>query len=79
MGLIVLPVVGNAVEHISAVTVAMKNKVDLALGGEFSVLRDVLLVSHTILTLSFMMVLHQCCFAPLNVQLHLAQQYKLVS
>ena len=35
VGVIVLPVVGNAVEHISAVTVAMKNKMDLALGGEF--------------------------------------------
>lgn len=34
VGVIVLPVVGNAVEHISAVTVAMKNKMDLALGGE---------------------------------------------
>jgi Ca2+:H+ antiporter len=34
VGVIVLPVVGNAVEHISAVTVAMKNKIDLALGGE---------------------------------------------
>ena len=36
VGVIVLPVVGNAVEHISAVTVAMKNKMDLALGGECS-------------------------------------------
>jgi len=32
VGLIILPIVGNAVEHISAVTVAMKNKMDLALG-----------------------------------------------
>lgn len=32
VGVIVLPVVGNAVEHISAVSVAMKNKMDLALG-----------------------------------------------
>jgi len=31
VGLIILPIVGNAVEHISAVTVAMKNKIDLAL------------------------------------------------
>ena len=79
VGVIVLPVVGNAVEHISAVTVAMKNKVDLALGGEFTLLRDVFLVLHTILTLTLIMILHQCCFATLNVQLHLAQQYKLVS
>ncbi|KAL3780880.1 hypothetical protein ACHAW5_001347 [Stephanodiscus triporus] len=32
VGLIIIPVVGNAVEHISAVSVAMKNKMDLALG-----------------------------------------------
>lgn len=32
IGLIVLPIVGNAAEHISAVTVAGKNKMDLALG-----------------------------------------------
>lgn len=38
VGVIVLPVVGNAVEHISAVTVAMKNKIDLALGGECNIL-----------------------------------------
>jgi Ca2+:H+ antiporter len=35
VGVIILPVVGNAVEHISAVSVAMKNKMDLALGGKF--------------------------------------------
>ena len=33
VGLIVLPIVGNAVEHITAVTVAMKDKMDLAMGG----------------------------------------------
>lgn len=33
VGVIILPVVGNAVEHISAVSVAYKNKMDLALGG----------------------------------------------
>mmetsp|Transcript_2965 Transcript_2965/g.4095 ORF Transcript_2965/g.4095 Transcript_2965/m.4095 type:complete len:470 (-) Transcript_2965:54-1463(-) len=32
VGLIVLPIVGNAVEHITAVTVAVKDKMDLALG-----------------------------------------------
>jgi len=31
VGVVILPIVGNAVEHISAVTVAMKNKMDLAL------------------------------------------------
>ncbi|OBZ86771.1 Vacuolar calcium ion transporter [Choanephora cucurbitarum] len=32
VGLILLPIVGNAAEHLTAVTCAMKNKMDLALG-----------------------------------------------
>ena len=32
IGLIILPIVGNAAEHVTAVTVAAKNKIDLALG-----------------------------------------------
>lgn len=32
IGLIVLPIVGNAAEHVTAVTVAGKNKMDLAIG-----------------------------------------------
>ncbi|PBP25897.1 calcium/proton exchanger [Diplocarpon rosae] len=32
IGLIILPVVGNAAEHVTAVTVASKNKMDLAIG-----------------------------------------------
>eukprot|EP00559_Dactyliosolen_fragilissimus_P009801 CAMPEP_0184873838 /NCGR_PEP_ID=MMETSP0580-20130426/42060_1 /TAXON_ID=1118495 /ORGANISM="Dactyliosolen fragilissimus" /LENGTH=324 /DNA_ID=CAMNT_0027376777 /DNA_START=505 /DNA_END=1479 /DNA_ORIENTATION=- len=32
VGLIILPIVGNAVEHITAVSVAMKDKMDLAIG-----------------------------------------------
>jgi Ca2+:H+ antiporter len=32
IGLIVIPIVGNAVEHITAVSVAMKDKMDLAMG-----------------------------------------------
>jgi len=32
VGIIVIPIVGNAVEHLTAVSVAMKNKMDLALG-----------------------------------------------
>jgi len=32
VGLIVLPIVGNAAEHLTAVTVAYKNKMDLAIG-----------------------------------------------
>jgi Ca2+:H+ antiporter len=34
VGLVILPIVGNAVEHITAISVAMKNKMDLAMGGE---------------------------------------------
>lgn len=34
VGLIILPIVGNAVEHLTAVSVAMKDKMDLAMGGE---------------------------------------------
>jgi Ca2+:H+ antiporter len=32
IGLIILPLVGNAAEHFTAITVAMKNKMDLAIG-----------------------------------------------
>lgn len=32
IGLIVLPIVGNAAEHVTAVAMAMKNKMDLAIG-----------------------------------------------
>ena len=32
VGIILLPIVGNAVEHVAAVSVAMKNKMDLAMG-----------------------------------------------
>jgi Ca2+:H+ antiporter len=32
VGLILLPIVGNVVEHVTAVTVAMKDKMDLAMG-----------------------------------------------
>ncbi|KAG0043836.1 hypothetical protein BGZ83_010990 [Gryganskiella cystojenkinii] len=32
IGLILLPIVGNAAEHVTAVTVAMKNKMDLSIG-----------------------------------------------
>jgi len=32
VGVIILPIVGNAVEHITAVSMAMKNKMDLAMG-----------------------------------------------
>lgn len=32
VGLVILPIVGNAVEHITAISVAMKDKMDLAMG-----------------------------------------------
>ncbi len=32
IGLIILPIVGNAAEHVTAITMAMKNKMDLAIG-----------------------------------------------
>lgn len=32
IGLIILPIVGNAAEHVTAIMVAMKNKMDLAIG-----------------------------------------------
>jgi len=32
IGIILLPIIGNAAEHVSAVTVALNNKLDLALG-----------------------------------------------
>lgn len=35
IGLIILPVVGNAVEHLTAVSVAMKDKMGLAMSGTF--------------------------------------------
>lgn len=37
IGIIMLPIIGNAAEHYTAITVAMRNKMDLALGGR---LRD---------------------------------------
>lgn len=32
VGVVLIPIIGNAAEHVTAVTVAMKNKMDLALG-----------------------------------------------
>jgi Ca2+:H+ antiporter len=49
VGVIILPIVGNAVEHISAVSVAYKNKMDLALGGKQTVVnRDINIAFHGI-------------------------------
>ena len=35
IGIILLPIIGNAAEHYTAITVAMRNKMDLALGAVF--------------------------------------------
>lgn len=32
VGLVLLPIVGNAAEHVTAVTVSVKDKIDLSLG-----------------------------------------------
>jgi len=32
VGIVILPIVGNAAEHVTALTVAAKNKMDLAIG-----------------------------------------------
>jgi Ca2+:H+ antiporter len=42
VGLIILPIVGNAVEHITAVNMAMKNKMDLSMGGTYVIVCTVL-------------------------------------
>ena len=36
VGLVILPIIGNVVEHLTAVKVAMKGKMNLAMGGKFS-------------------------------------------
>lgn len=36
IGIILLPIIGNAAEHYTAITVAMRNKMDLALGRRVS-------------------------------------------
>ena len=36
VGMVILPIVGNAVEHITAVQVAIKDKMDMAMAGKFS-------------------------------------------
>ena len=61
VGLIILPIVGNAVEHITAVTVAMKDKMDLAMGGMLQLIyRDGL---ESITTLSTLSLAHSVSFS----------------
>jgi Ca2+:H+ antiporter len=57
VGLIIIPVVGNAVEHISAVSVAMKNKMDLALGSEFVSLS----LLHLVVSIALITMCTRCC------------------
>jgi Ca2+:H+ antiporter len=55
VGLIILPIVGNAVEHITAVTVAMKDKMDLSMGSKLSSLQGIShYKNHSTQTISFL-------------------------
>ena len=56
VGLILLPIVGNAAEHVTAVTVAAKNKLDLALGVSLgSSIQIALFVTPIVVLLGWMM------------------------
>ncbi|KAG8533838.1 uncharacterized protein KY384_001579 [Bacidia gigantensis] len=56
IGLIILPIVGNAAEHVTAVTVASKNKMDLAIGVAVgSSIQIALFVTPVIVLLGWMM------------------------
>ncbi|KAG9287143.1 hypothetical protein G9A89_001037 [Geosiphon pyriformis] len=58
VGLILLPIVGNAAEHVTAVSVAMKNKMDLAIGvAAGSSMQIALFVTPFLVTLGW--VIHQ--------------------
>ncbi len=60
VGLILLPIVGNAAEHATAVTVAMKDKMDLAIGVAIgSSMQIALLVFPLIVTLGW--ILNKAC------------------
>lgn len=56
IGLIVLPIVGNAAEHITSITVAMKNKMDLAIGVAIgSSIQIALLITPLVVMLGWIM------------------------
>jgi Ca2+:H+ antiporter len=56
IGLIILPIVGNAAEHVTAVTVAAKNKMDLAIGVAVgSSIQIALFVTPLVVTLGWCM------------------------
>jgi Ca2+:H+ antiporter len=54
VGIIIIPIVGNAAEHASAITIAMKDKMDLAVGIALgSTVQVALLVAPLLVILSF--------------------------
>ena len=54
IGLIILPIVGNAAEHVTAIVVAVKDKMDLAMGVAIgSCLQIALLVTPTLVLLGW--------------------------
>ncbi|CAK7227614.1 hypothetical protein SBRCBS47491_006630 [Sporothrix bragantina] len=56
IGLILLPIVGNAAEHVTGITVAMKNKMDLALGVALgSSIQIAIFVTPVVVLLGWMM------------------------
>lgn len=65
VGIIIIPIVGNAAEHASAITIAMKNKMDLAVGIALgSTVQIALLVAPILVILSFIIG------KPMNLVLH---------
>lgn len=63
IGLIVLPIVGNAAEHITAITVAMKNKMDLAIGVAIgSSIQVALLITPLVVILGWIMDKHMSLY-----------------
>ena len=63
IGLIVLPIVGNAAEHITAITVAMKNKMDLAIGVAIgSSIQVALLITPLVVILGWILDKHMSLY-----------------
>lgn len=65
VGLILLPIVGNAAEHATAVTVACKDKMDLAIGVAVgSSMQIALLVLPLIVVLGWIIGVHDMVMSP---------------
>lgn len=88
VGLIILPVVGNAAEHITAVTVAAKNKMDLAIGvavgssiqiGMKSILQPILVSNHlpAIFVTPLVVILGWCMDKPMSLYFNLFETISL--